>query len=76
MNAFDERVMRIRPHSEQGRVAENVRTILKDSGVIEKYKGSKVQDALSLRCIPQLHGASRKTLEDAKRTIETGRSFK
>ena len=57
MNAFDERVMRIRPHSEQGRVAANVRTILKDSGIIEKYKGSKVQDALSLRCIPQLHGA-------------------
>ena len=71
MNAFDERVMRIRPHSEQGRVAANVRAILKDSGIIEKYKGSKVQDALSLRCIPQLHGASRKTLEDAKRTIET-----
>lgn len=71
MNAFDERVMSIRPHEEQGATAENVRTILKDSGVIEKYKGSCVQDALSLRCIPQLHGAAKKTLLDAKRTIET-----
>lgn len=70
MNAFDERVMKVRPHCEQAKVAENVRKILKDSKVIKKYKGSRVQDALSLRCIPQLHGASRKTLEDARRTLE------
>lgn len=70
MNAFDERVMKVRPHCEQGKVAENVRTILKDSKIIKKYQGSRVQDALSLRCIPQLHGASRKTLEDARRTLE------
>ena len=47
-----------------------MRRILKGSGIIEKYAGSRVQDALSLRCIPQLHGAARKTLEDAKKTIE------
>lgn len=71
MNAFDERVMQVRPHKEQGETAENIRKILKDSGIIKKYQGSKVQDALSLRCIPQLHGAAKKTLEDARRTIET-----
>ena len=71
MNAFDERVMQVRPHKEQGDTAENVRKILKDSGVIKKYQGSRVQDALSLRCIPQLHGAAKKTLEDARKTIET-----
>lgn len=70
MNAFDKRVMKVRPHCEQSKVAENIRNILKDSKVIKKYKGSKVQDALSLRCMPQLHGASRKTLEDARRTLE------
>lgn len=70
MNAFDERVMQARPHRTQGDTAENVRNILKDSEIIEKYKGSRVQDALSLRCIPQLHGAAKKTLEDAGRTIE------
>lgn len=70
MNAFDERVMRVRPHEDQAHTAENVRTILKDSGIMEKYKGSKVQDALSLRCIPQLHGAAKKTLLDGKKTIE------
>lgn len=71
MNAFDERVMKVRPHREQAETAENVRRILEGSGVIEKYKGSKVQDALSLRCIPQLHGAAKKTLRDARRTVET-----
>ena len=70
MNAFDERVMSVRPHSEQGKTAENVRKILNGSGIIEKYKGSRVQDALSLRCIPQLHGAAKKTLKDAREAIE------
>lgn len=70
MNAFDPRLMSVRPHEDQARVAENVRNILADSGIIEKYDGSHVQDALSLRCIPQNHGAARKTLEDACKTIE------
>lgn len=70
MNAFDPRVMSVRPHKEQKETAENVRRILSGSGVIEKSRGSRVQDALSLRCIPQLHGAAKKTLADARRTIE------
>lgn len=71
MNAFDPRVMKIRPHSDQADVAENVRRLLSGSGIIEKYQGTRVQDALSLRCIPQLHGAVRKTLRDARATVET-----
>ena len=70
INAFDPRVMAVRPHPDQLNASENVRRILKGSGIMEKYRGSRVQDALSLRCIPQLHGAARKTLEDAKKTIE------
>lgn len=70
MNAFDPRVMSVRPHKNQGDTAENVRRILSGSGVIAKYQGSRVQDALSLRCIPQLHGAAKKTLSDARTTIE------
>ena len=70
MNAFDERVMSVRPHQDQADTAENVRRILSDSGIIKKYEGSRVQDALSLRCIPQLHGAAKKTLADARKTIE------
>lgn len=70
MDAFDPRVMAVRPHPEQGKTAENVRNLLAGSQVIEAARGSRVQDALSLRCIPQLHGAARKTLEDAHRTLE------
>jgi len=70
INAFDPRVMAVRPHPDQLNASENVRRVLRGSGIMEKYRGSRVQDALSLRCIPQLHGAARKTLEDAKKTIE------
>ena len=70
MNAFDERVMSVRPHQDQADTAENVRRILSDSGIMKKYEGSRVQDALSLRCMPQLHGAAKKPLADARKTIE------
>lgn len=63
MNAFDPRVMAVRPHPDQAKAAENVRNLLADSQVIAAARGKRVQDALSLRCIPQLHGAARKTLE-------------
>ena len=70
MRAFDPRVMQVRPHPEQAGSADNVRRILADSGVLKHYEGTRLQDALSLRCIPQLHGAAKKTLYDAKGTIE------
>ena len=70
MAAFDPRVMEVRPHPDQANTAENVRTILADSQVIANAQELRVQDALSLRCIPQLHGAVKKTLLDAKTTIE------
>lgn len=60
MNAFDERVMSVRPHKDQGKTAENVRNFLADSDIIKNAAGKRVQDALSLRCIPQLHGAAKK----------------
>ena len=71
IKAFDERVMRVRPHAEQAATAKNVRALLADSEIIEKSKNTRVQDALSLRCVPQLHGAAKKTLLDALRTVET-----
>ena len=69
--AFDERVMSIRPHEEQGKVAANIRNILKDSQICKKHYDYRIQDSLSLRCIPQLHGSVIKTLKDALKTIET-----
>lgn len=71
IKAFDPRVMKIRPHEEQAATASNVRRILADSEVIRECANDRIQDALSLRCIPQLHGAAKKTLKDALKTIET-----
>ena len=70
IRAFDERVMAVRPHPHQAGVADNVRKVLQGSEIIEHYKNTRVQDALSLRCVPQLHGAAKKTLQDALTTVE------
>lgn len=71
ITAFDERVMKVRPHIHQDSTAFNIRKILADSEVIENCKNERLQDALSFRCVPQLHGAAKKTLTDAKEVIET-----
>ena len=70
IKAFDPRLMGVRPHPEQKETAESVRRILWDSERIRANENVRLQDALSLRCIPQLHGAAKKTLNDALRTLE------
>lgn len=68
--AMDERIMNVRPHVDQKNTAANIRNILAESKIVEEYKNHRVQDALSLRCIPQLHGAAKKGLKDSLKTIE------
>ena len=70
LRAFDERLMKVRYHAEQYDTAENVRRILEDSDIAKQNYNYRLQDALSVRCIPQLHGSAKKTLYDALRTIE------
>jgi histidine ammonia-lyase len=57
--AFDRRTHDLRPQVGQGVVAENMRRLLEGSEIVETYKKDRVQDAYSLRCLPQVHGASR-----------------
>lgn len=65
--AFDESIHKLKPHPGQLKVAKNMRMLLKDSPIYNSHINcSKVQDPYSLRCIPQVHGASRQTLEHAK----------
>ena len=61
--AFDPRVHQLRGHAGQIACAENLRNILKDSGLSGENIPGKVQDAYSIRCIPQIHGASRDAIE-------------
>lgn len=69
--ALDDRLMQVRLHEDQRNTAENLRRILADSEIARHYKDHRLQDALSIRCIPQLQGAAKKTLKDALKTIET-----
>ncbi len=61
LTAFDPRIQEVRRHPGQAAVAENFRRILENSQIVDSHKFSdhKVQDAYSLRCIPQVHGAVR-----------------
>ncbi|WP_244834981.1 histidine ammonia-lyase [Clostridium sp. BJN0001] len=70
-NAFDERVQRVRPHAGQNYVAKNIRMLINGSKIIENSRDLRVQDAYAIRCIPQVHGAIRDTLDYARKVIET-----
>jgi histidine ammonia-lyase len=69
---FDERIHQVRPHKGQQQVAENVRNLLVESEILESHRDcGKVQDPYCLRCIPQVHGASRDALRHCCETVET-----
>lgn len=55
--AFDERIHALRPHPRQVRCAANLRGILEGSEFVREFDASNVQDAYTLRCMPQVHGA-------------------
>lgn len=71
VRAFNERIHEIRPHPGQIISAQNLRTLLKDSGIIASHATCPmVQDAYSLRCMPQVHGATRQALRHAREVFE------
>lgn len=57
--AYDKRIHILRPHPRQIECAKNLREILKGSEFTRGYDPANVQDAYTLRCIPQVHGACR-----------------
>ncbi len=70
--AFDERIQRARPHAGQIKTAANLRRLLEVSEIRQSHSGcGRVQDAYSLRCIPQVHGAVRDTLAHCRAVFET-----
>jgi histidine ammonia-lyase len=69
--AFDERIHLARPHSGQMKTAANLRKMLEGSQIRESHREcGRVQDAYSLRCIPQVHGAVRDTLAHCREVFE------
>lgn len=70
--AFDKRLHEVRPHNGQLLVASNMRRLMAGSEIRESHRhgDDRVQDAYSLRCIPQIHGASRDAIAYVRRVLE------
>jgi histidine ammonia-lyase len=70
--AFDERIHAARPHAGQIEVAAHLRELLRDSQIRQSHleNDPRVQDAYSLRCMPQVHGAIRGALRHAREIVE------
>src|SRR5713226_7054502 len=70
--AFDERIHQVRPHAGQLTTAAHLRKMLEGSQLRESHRDcGRVQDAYSLRCMPQVHGAVRDTLAHCREVMET-----
>jgi len=70
--AFDERIQKARPHAGQIKSASNLRRLLEQSEIRDSHRDcGRVQDAYSLRCIPQVHGAVRDTITHCRAVFET-----
>ncbi|MFZ6032208.1 MAG: histidine ammonia-lyase [Melioribacter sp.] len=72
-SAYDLRIHKLRPYKGQIDSASNLKRLLKGSQIraSHKHNDPRVQDAYSLRCIPQVHGASRDAINYITRQIET-----
>jgi histidine ammonia-lyase len=69
---FDPRIHQVRPHPGQMAAADNMERITRNSEIISSHKDcSRIQDAYTLRCSPQVHGASKDAITYATKVIET-----
>jgi histidine ammonia-lyase len=67
---FDPRLQRMRPHPGQVKTAARLLSLLDDSEIIAANVDHRLQDALSLRCIPQVHGAVRDAIEYCRTVLD------
>lgn len=70
--AFDDRIHRLRPHPGQRASAANLRKLMAGSEIRESHRHGdrRVQDAYSLRCMPQVHGATRDAVRYARNVLD------
>ncbi|GAB6909968.1 Histidine ammonia-lyase [Desulfosarcina cetonica] len=68
---FDPRIHQVRPHPGQLATADNMLRLTAESQIIASHQGcARVQDAYTLRCAPQIHGASKDAVAHARRVID------
>jgi histidine ammonia-lyase len=66
------RINDVRPHPGHDRTAQNIRTLTAASEIVESHRNcDRVQDAYSLRCLPQVHGAARDAITHLREVVET-----
>ena len=69
---FDPRIHKVRAHAGQAIAADNMLRLVRNSEIISSHKDCKrIQDAYTLRCSPQVHGASRDAIDYVRRVIAT-----
>ena len=69
---FNKRIHEVRPHPGQAAAADNMERIIQNSEIITSHKDcGRVQDAYTLRCSPQVHGASKDSINYCRNVIET-----
>ena len=69
---FDPRIHNVRPHPGQADTANNMERITRNSEIVSSHKDcSRIQDAYSLRCSPQVHGASKDAITYVNSVLET-----
>jgi len=69
---FNPRIHQVRPHAGQIAAAANMERITRSSEIISSHKDcSRIQDAYTLRCSPQVHGATKDAVAYCRRVIET-----
>ncbi|WP_206808686.1 histidine ammonia-lyase [Paradesulfitobacterium ferrireducens] len=69
-DAFDEKIQKVRPHRGQSESAAHLRKLVAGSQILAEAKHGRVQDGYSLRCIPQVHGASRDAIRYVQGVVE------
>ncbi len=70
VDAHDENICLARPYQGQLKCARNLKKLLEGSELVTRQGERKIQDAYSLRCIPQVHGAVKDALEHIKKVME------
>lgn len=69
-NAFDLRIHTIRPHKGQIQTAKNIMALIEGSTFVTEQGELRVQDAYTLRCVPQVHGAVKDAVNYVKNEVE------
>lgn len=69
-DAFDDRLNVVRPHKGQRDTSKNILKLIEGSSFVTRQGELRVQDAYTLRCIPQIHGASKDAINYVKEKVK------